>query len=502
MPQYNLDIYSPSDWQLAVHQCPARYRILVSGRRAGKSMCTSHDLIYQAINEAPAGSPFLFAANVWPETHRSYDNTRAALERIELQAQTLAGYPKPSLKAKSIIYAGEEKSRFRLNLANGTYVEFKSGQEPDNLRGPGYYELVLDEFSEMSSEVWDKVLRPTLAERRGKALISGTPKGRGGAFWRLFQMGNHGNLHADVALRDIPGIPLYSPSPDPKLIDPEYQSFHFPTWANPLINDAEMHKLKKDMSELAFKQEMMAEFLEEGSGVFRNIRACMKGEFEPPRVGERYILGYDPARKRDFAAMGIMSRERRHVVWWKIVNGMTWPQQLDLVEREARKYHAKIVMDSTGLGDPVSQMLQHRGLIVEDVKFANISKQQLIENAALMLEHGECSYPEACEMLVDQLEKYAFTVTALGRIQYSAPSGENDDAVTALCLMCWGVRNTGQFLFAPPEVANGKQIVELEKPKTDPQLGWKLDAWGRPYYPATRDPVYRTPTWMKRLKGF
>ena len=502
---FNLALYDPSPWQEDVHHSTARYRILTSGRRAGKSIATVSDNIRLAISAAPPNSPFLFAANVWPETQRSYDQARALLESIELKAQKALGYAKPNDVApgkKRVIYAGEEKSRFRHKLVNGTYCDFRSAQEPDNLRGPGYYQVVLDEFSEMPREVWDKVLRPTLMERRGRALISGTPKGKA-LFYELFQRGNNGNLR-NAPVRPIKGIEFYSPQPD-GTYDPEYQSFHYPTWANPMIDDAEVFKAKAEMSDLAFRQEILAEFLQEGSGVFQNIRACAKGDFEPPKFGEHYVFGYDPARKRDFAGMGIMSRERKCIVWWRLINGLKWPDQLDLVEREAKRYNnAKIVIDSTSLGDPVSQFLQQRGLLVEDVVFKNINKQQLIENLAIMLEHNEVSYPEACEGLIDQLDKFTFTVTAQGRIQYNAPEGQHDDGVTTLALCAHGVKIIGKFLFAQEEQVakmSGIGITGEVKPeaKKDPQLGWKFNPiTGMPFYPTTRESFYKTPWWLNK----
>jgi intein/homing endonuclease len=60
-----------------------------------------------------------------------------------------------------------------ITLINGTRIELKGADKADSLRGVGIHFLVLDEFQDMSEEVWTLVLRPTLADTGGHAIFIG-----------------------------------------------------------------------------------------------------------------------------------------------------------------------------------------------------------------------------------------------------------------------------------------------------------------------------------------
>ena len=64
-----------------------------------------------------------------------------------------------------------------LTLVNGTRIELKEADNPDTLRGVGLNFLVLDEFQDMTRETWTQVLRPTLSDKHGRALIIGCVRG-------------------------------------------------------------------------------------------------------------------------------------------------------------------------------------------------------------------------------------------------------------------------------------------------------------------------------------
>jgi hypothetical protein len=64
----------------------------------------------------------------------------------------------------------------RIYLITGGTICLRGADSYDSLRGDGLDFLVLDEFASIAREAWPEVLRPALADRRGKALFIGTPQ--------------------------------------------------------------------------------------------------------------------------------------------------------------------------------------------------------------------------------------------------------------------------------------------------------------------------------------
>jgi intein/homing endonuclease len=121
-------------------------------------------------------------------------NTRLALSELINQA---AGGPKrkvwyisPSYKmSKQIMWDDLLESIPRrwikkvhhtemwVKLINKSSIELKGADNPDSLRGVGLFYVVLDEFQDIKADTWTKVIRPTLAKDRGKALFIGCVTG-------------------------------------------------------------------------------------------------------------------------------------------------------------------------------------------------------------------------------------------------------------------------------------------------------------------------------------
>jgi hypothetical protein len=90
-----------------------------------------------------------------------------------------------------------------------------------------------------------------------------------------------------------------------------------------------------------------------------------------------------------------------------------------------------MLLDSTGVGDPIFEELQRAGLMVEGLKFTSNSKQQLMVGLQNAIHTKSISYPQG--VIVNELEVFEYQFTANG-VKYSAPSGFHDDCVMALAL--------------------------------------------------------------------
>jgi len=255
----------------------------------------------------------------------------------------------------------------------------------------------------------------------GRALFVSTPKGRNW-FFELYGRGLDDNF-------------------------PDYESFKFPTVSNPYIDPAEVEEARRTLPADAFRQEYEAEFLEDSAGVFRGILNCVKGDFGEPKPGHRYAIGWDIAKHTDFSVIFVIDIDTKHIVAYDRFNQIDYSLQIERLDRIAKKYNAKVLMDSTGVGDPVLEQVKRKGIQVEGYSFNNTTKQQLIEALAVAIENEEISYPKI-DTLIHELQLYEYEITRAGNVRYNAPQGYHDDTVIALGLALQGCKVRAFYTFS------------------------------------------------------
>ena len=142
-----------------------RFRVLVAGRRFGKSYLSCIELLRGAINSP--GETFFYCA---PTYRMAKDIAWKALKKL---------VPKVWIQAKN-------ETDLRLDLVNGSSIELKGTENAMALRGRSLSGVVLDEAAFMDAEVWFEVIRPALADKQGWALFISTPDGTASWFYDLW----------------------------------------------------------------------------------------------------------------------------------------------------------------------------------------------------------------------------------------------------------------------------------------------------------------------------
>ena len=90
------------------------------------------------------------------------------------------------------------------------------------------------------------------------------------------------------------------------------------------------------------------------------------------------------------------------------------------------------LVDSTGVGDPIVEMLQkHVGNRIEGYTFNQGSKQKLMEGLAVAIQQRTITFPDG--PIRQELQEFEYEYTRSG-VRYSAPEGFHDDCVCALAL--------------------------------------------------------------------
>ncbi|WP_169725485.1 terminase large subunit domain-containing protein [Alicyclobacillus contaminans] len=376
-----------------MHRSMARFRVATCGRRWGKTYACANEIV-KAAWENPGTLTWWVAP-----TYR----------------QTMTAYRLITRNFRNAI-AKDSKTELRIEWKSGGVTEFRSTDNFDALRGEGVSFLVIDEAAMVPREAWEAALRPTLSDTGGRCIIVSTPKGRNWFFG------------------------VWSRGQDPAF--PEWESFKFPTSANPYIPPEEIEEARATLPSDVYRQEYEAEFLEDSAGVFRGIRDCVSGVLEGPQEGRRYVAGWDIAKHQDFSVIIVMDAERGHVVAFDRFNQVDYALQLNRVQNICMMYRARLLMDATGVGDPLLEQVKRLGIQVEGYHLSATSKQQLIEHLAVKIERGEITFPEI-PVLINELQQFQYEVTRAGNIRYSAPEGFHDDCVIALALATWQVGHRG-----------------------------------------------------------
>lgn len=306
------------------------------------------------------------------------------------------------------------KTEMRMEFSNGATFDMWTLDNPDAGRGRKYARVIIDEAAMVRNfmKAWTASIRPTLTDLRGDAWFLSTPKGHNG-FWQLYQLGI-----------------------DPTQI--EWACWQMPTAANPYIDADEIEAARQMLPERIFAQEYLAEFLEDGGGVFRGVRAAATAELDQEPVNNPTVIGVDWGKHEDFTVLTVIDTQRRVMVDMDRFNQIDYTVQTQRLKTLAKKWksHA-IVAERNSIGEPLIEQLIIDGLPVQPFTTTNASKQAVIDGLALAFERHELAIlPD--ETLIAELQAYAMERLPSGLLRYGAPEGFHDDCVMSLALAYYG----------------------------------------------------------------
>jgi hypothetical protein len=214
-------------------------------------------------------------------------------------------------------------------------------------------------------------------------------------------------------------------------------AFHFPSSSNPFLNAQELEDARLDLTEREYRQEFLAEFVEDGGEVFRRVReAATRDMADDPEPGRTYVGGIDWGRLNDRTWIVIGDPASKEIVYCDRFTKIDYALQKARVKAAHERFRVtRWSVDSNSMGGPLIEDLQRSGLPIEAFATTAQSKPVLIESLALAFENGMIRIPRFAP-LVCELEAYEMTRSTGGGMRYGAPQGMHDDAVIATAL-CW-----------------------------------------------------------------
>lgn len=201
--------------QAEVYKSRARYRVLVAGRRFGKTHYCRTRLIAAALTH--------------PRRYWYIAPTRIMAKDIMWADLKQAIDP-------SWLLDSPFETELRVLLKGGGEIQLHGAEDPDNLRGRPLGGAIFDEYADIKPAAWTEAIRPALSDFKGWCDFIGTPK----SYNHLHQVFLRGKSEADE--------------------DQEYASWQFRTIDNPFIDPREVDAARADMDERSFRQEYEASF--------------------------------------------------------------------------------------------------------------------------------------------------------------------------------------------------------------------------------------------------
>ena len=210
--------------QHIVSKSQSRFRVLISGRRFGKTyLCITEMMKY-------ATRP---NQNIWyctPTFKMGRDIVWSALKHILSEFHWIDDINETNLSV-------------RIRKSN-SIISIKGCENFDNLRGTGINFLILDEFADIPEKAWTEVLRASVADTQGHVLFTGSPRGYGNWSYRMYQKGKQ---------------------------DTDWESFQFTTLQGGRVTKEEIESAKQDLDIRTFRQEFEASFETYAGSVYYNF---------------------------------------------------------------------------------------------------------------------------------------------------------------------------------------------------------------------------------------
>ncbi|MCC7173378.1 MAG: hypothetical protein IT459_23235 [Planctomycetes bacterium] len=214
--------YEPHAAQWEVHRSTAQIRVLCTGARFGKTTAAAFEAV-AALLAPSAYTRGWIAAPTYALTEHVFGEVLDVFESLL------------SHRIKS--YVPRTRTLTVFNLTGGTSVlEAKSCDRPTSLLGAGLDFLVVDEAAQLDRRVWDEALSARLLDKRGWALLISTPRGC--------------NWFRSMVKRGERGVP-------------GYESWCFPSSANPHLDPTMIEAQRGLLSPDTFAEQYEAAFVGE-----------------------------------------------------------------------------------------------------------------------------------------------------------------------------------------------------------------------------------------------
>ena len=334
------------------------------------------------------------------------------------------------------------KTRTTISFFNGRKIKaLPCGRQGQGLRGETTHLAIIDEAAFVPENIITEVISPMLATTNGTLLMISTPFDRDHYFYRAF------NSH-------------------------RWSRYRFETKDNPSVTEEFLAEQREAMGERRFRQEYLAEFLDDTGTYFpmsllRNVvhvcegrKLCeyclvIAGKKDPS--GDLYA-GYDPGGMTDPAAFVVVkkipsqesSKPAFEVVLTKTflapkgtkdVTNVYTQFTVEIADYHKRLHFHNLMTDATGIGSPIVEHGRELKLPIHGLNLGRGIQEEMFSNAKIIMEREKIVLPDKLDLL-SSLNSIIAKRTRLGGYTFDHAKGSHDDLAYALALALWGARSS------------------------------------------------------------
>lgn len=404
----------PHDKQKEVLLSKNKNKIIVCGRRSGKSQLIAGELIRGAVLKIYKRQ--MVIAPIYKQTLIVYHK----INELMTKAKVMGDIDSYKLNPPKITFK------------NGSVIEFGSADNPDSLRGEAYERIFLDE-SAFIKEGAMNAIKPLIYDFGAPVWETTTPWGKG-EVWQRWLRGQKG--------------------------DEDYGCFHYNYQDNPFLSDEGKKEIAKDIEEYGetseyVQCEIYGNFIEDRDAYFTKelIESCILeynlGEAIHPK--HAYALGVDIAGEGEDESVFISIRSHGGELRVHDIDNFIKNKPREIVGKvkmlDQQYNYFKMCLDKTGMGEGPVDFLRETlssnvvdDFRVEPVRFTTQMKMDIYSNLKKLMAQGKVKFPNHTK-LIFQLRDLRYEIMSSGDLKIHHSEKGHDDYTDALALACWACKD-------------------------------------------------------------
>lgn len=258
-------------------------------------------------------------------------------------------------------------------------------------------------------EPFSNVIYPIIKARKPKVLCISTPRGKRGMYWQLYL----------------------------RAVDKEkgYREITSTIFDDSLVSESEINEIKRNISDIAFRQEFLVEFLDSSLTFFKGYQDCFSDFTFNEK--EKIHIGVDLAANGDDATVVTLINESMQVKQYVIEGTLDvkYNKIANIINSVPNLVAA--YLENNGVGTPmineIKRLVRHRSKIYEWTT-TNSSKEEIVSDMAVKIANKEIHFNNDDNGLFAELGSFIVKYTKSGRMQFEAQSGKHDDKVLSACI--------------------------------------------------------------------
>lgn len=343
-----------TDAQKIVAKDKSRFRVLIAGRRFGKSYLSINEMAKFA--RMPDKKVMYIAPTYRQAKNAIWDDLKGKL--LELRW------------VKKI-----NETDLSIRLINGSIIMLRGAENYDSLRGIGLDFVVFDEFASIKKEAWTEVIRPAISAEKtlGSVLFIGTPKGSVNWSKDLYDRGQTEN--------------------------DSWKSWQMTTMDGGHVTQEEFEAAKEDSDLRTFRQEFMATFESYNNAIYHNFNDKAIVD-DVPKIDNKTILyiGMDFNVSPMACVIGVAHNNMMYIVDSIEIYGSNTQEMCDEINDRYPNNTKIVYPDATGkreytssFGNSDHNIIRQNGMTIKVNKGNPKVKDRITSvNTAFSNAKGEC----------------------------------------------------------------------------------------------------------------